>query len=327
MEDIFFSCTFCKELHKDKNMTSYHRMFNLCKVYKKPAALKMYPTWKKSDHSKLNKIANKYVKIFQCNTISKPFANPKREPEDVVHLSTSNQRKIATTAASKSRQEVPCKVSWSRVSHEDSVVEIHDNPERNVSDDSDDHMEDADEGHSQGNLAKTDSECDTPHVATLHSLETRSTSDSDDFRIVSQKRFDRGLVRKDVEEPAWIRAKLKFPEENFKCIPHPPKPVEVSGLYILITEVDIDWMPKDLLNDPQGCMKFLHKMVEEGTLGVNLAAHLASGICTAIRCVLSMFFSARPSICSSCLLRHVPVILSKLLHVLVFTLCTSHAIQ
>jgi hypothetical protein len=43
MAGIFFSCTFCKELHKDKNMTSYHRIFNLCKVYKEPVALKMYP--------------------------------------------------------------------------------------------------------------------------------------------------------------------------------------------------------------------------------------------------------------------------------------------
>ena len=120
---------------------------------------------------------------------------------------------------------------------------------------------------------------------------------------------------------------MKFSEENFKCIPPPLTPVEVSGLYNLITEVDIDWMPKDLLNDSQGCMKFLHKMVEEGTLGVNLAAHLVSGICTAIRCVLSISFSARPSICSSCFSKHVPVILSKLLHVLVFILCTSHVIQ
>ena len=183
----FFSCTFCKKLHKDKNMTSYHRMFNICKVYKEPVALKMYPTWEKSDHGELNKIAKKYGNFFPCNTISKPFANPKREPDNVVHLSTSNRRKIATTAVPKPRQEVPYKVSRSRVSHEDSVVEIHDSPERDVSDDIDDHMKDADVGHSQNNLAKTDSECDTPHVATLHSLETRSTSDNDDFRIVSHK--------------------------------------------------------------------------------------------------------------------------------------------
>ena len=29
-----FSCIHCKETHLSNNMTSYHRMFNLCKVYK-----------------------------------------------------------------------------------------------------------------------------------------------------------------------------------------------------------------------------------------------------------------------------------------------------
>jgi hypothetical protein len=267
-----FSCTFCKEVHKDKNMTSYHRMFNLCKVYKGPAALKMYPTWEKSDHGELNRIARKYGKVFQCNTISKPSANLKREPDDVLHLSTSKRRKIQSTAAPKPLQDAPCKVSRSTVSQEDSVVEIQDSPERDVSNDSDDHMDDADEGHSAGTSAKNDSECDTPPVAPLHSQETRSASVSDDFRIVTYKRTPRALTRKDVEERAWVKAKLKFPEENFKCIPPPPPPVEVSGLFILISEVDIDWMPKDLLNDPQGCMDFLHKMVEEGTLGVKLGS-------------------------------------------------------
>ena len=59
-----FSCIFCKELHNDKNMTSYHRMFNLCKVYKKHVALKMYLTWEKNDHNELNMIAKKYGRIY-----------------------------------------------------------------------------------------------------------------------------------------------------------------------------------------------------------------------------------------------------------------------
>ena len=48
-----FSCIFCKEIHKNKNMTSYHRMFNPCKMFKEPAPLKMYPTWEKSTVSLL----------------------------------------------------------------------------------------------------------------------------------------------------------------------------------------------------------------------------------------------------------------------------------
>ena len=135
-----FSCTFCKELHKDKNMTSYHRMFNLCKVYKEPAALKMYPTWEKSDHGELNRIAKKYGKVFQQNVLCKPFAGPKREPEDVLHLSSSKRRKLATAAAPKPRLEVPCKISRSRVSPEDLYVKIHDSHVQDASEDSDDHM-------------------------------------------------------------------------------------------------------------------------------------------------------------------------------------------
>ena len=262
-----FSCTFCKELHKDKNMTSYHRMFNLCKVYKDPVALKMYPTWEKSDHGELNRVARKYGKVFQCNAIPKPATNLKRESDDAVHLSTSKRQKISSTAATK----VPCKVSRSVVSHEDSGVLLLSAPDRDVSDGNDNHPDYA-EGHSQGQSANGDSECDTPLLALVHSPETGEGSDSDGFRIASYHRQERGLTRNDIEQRAWVWAKLKFPEENLKSVPPPPTPVEVSGLYILISEVDIDWMPKDLLNDPQGCMQFLHKMVEEGTLGVKLGS-------------------------------------------------------
>ena len=79
-----FSCIFCKEIHKDKNMTSYHRMFNLCKVYKEPVALKMYPTWEKSDHAELNRVAKKYGKIFALNVPTKPSGCPKRKADDVL---------------------------------------------------------------------------------------------------------------------------------------------------------------------------------------------------------------------------------------------------
>ena len=78
-----FSCIFCKEIHKDKNMTSYHRMFNLCKVYKEHVALKMYLTWeKKSDHGELHMITKKYGKVFVINMPPKPSAPLKRTAED-----------------------------------------------------------------------------------------------------------------------------------------------------------------------------------------------------------------------------------------------------
>ena len=79
-----FSCIFCKEIHKDKNMTSYHRMFNLCKVYKDPHALKMYPTWEKSDHGELNRIAKKYGRVFQQHIAPKSSTGRTRKAEDVL---------------------------------------------------------------------------------------------------------------------------------------------------------------------------------------------------------------------------------------------------
>ena len=59
-------------------------MFNLCKVYKEPATLKMYPTWEKSDHAELNRVAKKYGKIFALNVPTKPSGCPKRKADDVL---------------------------------------------------------------------------------------------------------------------------------------------------------------------------------------------------------------------------------------------------
>lgn len=57
-----FFCIHCKESHKDKNTTSYHRMFRLCPVYKGTKALKMYPTWDKSEQGEKQRIGLKYGK-------------------------------------------------------------------------------------------------------------------------------------------------------------------------------------------------------------------------------------------------------------------------
>ncbi len=43
-------------------------------------------------------------------------------------------------------------------------------------------------------------------------------------------------------------------------------------MYTLMTEVNCDWMPLELLDDPQGCMEYLHKMVEAKTLDVKLSS-------------------------------------------------------
>lgn len=49
-----FACIFCKEIHKDKNMTSYNDL----------ALLKIYPMWENSNHGKLHKIVDKYGKVY-----------------------------------------------------------------------------------------------------------------------------------------------------------------------------------------------------------------------------------------------------------------------
>ena len=47
----------------------------------------------------------------------------------------------------------------------------------------------------------------------------------------------------------------------------PPEPVSVNGLFILITETDEQWVPKNLLDDLDACMQYLHKQLEDGIIG------------------------------------------------------------
>lgn len=98
-------------------MTSYHRIFNLCKVYKEPIALKIYPTWEKSDHGVLIRIAKKYRRAFQQNMLSKPSAGSKMKVEDVLQVPSAKHCKLSTSVVSKPQGEPLCKISWSAVKH------------------------------------------------------------------------------------------------------------------------------------------------------------------------------------------------------------------
>ena len=73
-----FACIHCKTSHKDKNTVSYHRMFNLCKVYKGDKPLKMYPTWEPSEHGEKARIAEKYGKVSSPPPSS--VASPTEQP-------------------------------------------------------------------------------------------------------------------------------------------------------------------------------------------------------------------------------------------------------
>ena len=44
------------------------------------------------------------------------------------------------------------------------------------------------------------------------------------------------------------------------------EPCSVNGLYILITETDEQWVPKELLDDPDACMQYMHKQLEDGII-------------------------------------------------------------
>ena len=209
-----FSCIFCKEIHKDKNMTSYHRMFNLCKVYKEHVALKMYLTWeKKSDHGELHMITKKYGKVFVINMPPKPSAPLKRKAEDLLLPPREKRRQVPSSAVSKPLEEGPCKVSGSRDSSKPVRVKFQETQVQQVSDDSDE--ETCDE-RGQEHSEKGDIEDETTPNAAQDSLDVCSdslaaSSDERDNRVVRHCPKGRALTRKDVEERAQDKARLKFP--------------------------------------------------------------------------------------------------------------------
>lgn len=144
-----------------------------------------------------------------------------------------------------------------------------------VSEDSEEHTDDCSQEQLLDRTEKSESDNDTtpdtvPHSCDMRSSSPQTVSEEGDFRVVRHSPPVRALTRKDVEDRAWVKANAKFPAGDTASAPPPPTPVEVSGLYTLITEVKCDWMPLELLDDPQACMEFLHKMVEDGTLKVNL---------------------------------------------------------
>ena len=271
------SCIHCKVIHKDKNLISYHRMFSLCKMYKGHAALKMYPTWEKSDHGELNRIAKKYGKDFHHTILAKLPASSKRKADDDLQVPSPKHRNMAATGAPKTHVQPLCKMSRSAVSPLPFCEKKHHTEDTQDASDASDEVEDCSEEQSDSPSGKEASDDDTLPLpaATVVDIPTSSpgtTSEEGDFKVVMYYPAKHTLSRKDVEDRAVAAAMLKFTDGDSSCVPPPPTPVDQSGLYILIAEVAIDWMPKDLIEDPDACIQFLHKMVEEGTLGVKLGS-------------------------------------------------------
>ena len=190
-------------------MISYHMMFNLCKMYKGFSALKMYPTWEKSDHGELSKIAKKYGKDFNHITFANPSGGSKRMAADDIKVSTTKRRTVATYAAPTAQVEALCKISRSAVNTVPLRKAKHasgDTPVHEVSDDSDEVEEDYEE-QSDGPSQKEDTNSDTPPKPKATVVDVRpsspvTTSEDDDFRIVWQSPAKRALTREEVEERA-----------------------------------------------------------------------------------------------------------------------------
>ena len=268
-----FSCIFCKEIHKDKNMTSYHRMFNLCKVYKEPAALKMYPTWDKSDHAELNRVAKKHGRVFAVNMPPTPSVVQKRKADEVLQPPPSKRCQFPVPPATNTPSEGLCRTSRTRLSPKELHVKFQDSTSREVSEDSGETTEDMDDEQVEEIKVEDDSDNDTvPQSCDVHESSEETTSAERNFRVLRHNPAKPFRTRQDVEDRALVKARMKFPTASAATIPTPPTPVEVSGIYTLITEVKVDWMRYELLDDPQACMEFLHKMVEDGTLGTKLSS-------------------------------------------------------
>jgi hypothetical protein len=272
-----FSCIYCKVIHKNKNMISYHRMFSLCKMYKGHASLKMYHTWEKSDHGELNRIAKKYGKDFHQTILPKFPTSSKRKLDVEIQVPILKCRNMAAIVAPKTHVEPLCKISRSQVSPLPSSEKNQDTKDTQETSDDSEEVQACSEDHSDSPSRKEDSDDDTPPVpaATVVDIPTSSpgtSSEGGDFKVVRHSPPKQALTREDVEERAWAKAKLKFPDGDSSCVPPPPTPVDQSELYILIAEVEVDWMPKDLIEDPDACINLLYKMVEEGTLGVKLGS-------------------------------------------------------
>ena len=278
-----FSCKYCKETHLSKNMTSYHRMFNLCKVYKGSTPLKMYPTWEKSNPGELHRIAKKWGKVYQSSIICNSPTPIKRKAKGNIELPPLKRRNLVVKAAPKppkppshSKPKRRVKGIVQRAKFEELEHE-HDSEGHGHSEDPTDASS---EDEFKAQSPRKPSVVPTPTVEPpiskeLEYISEGTTSNEKAFHVVRHPRSSkhviqppatRILTREEIEERAWRKAKLKFPDGNFDHVPPPPVPIKASVIYVLITEAPVQWMPKELVEDPQSCIQHLYKMLEDGII-------------------------------------------------------------
>ena len=290
-----FICIHCKESHKDKNTTSYHRMFKLCRVYEGTKPLKMYPTWDKSEQGEKQRIGLKFGKRDSPPTSSTPSPSIRPPLLDLDEEAASTDFTEVVSAAetsphhsqrpSRKRPLVehaadPCPTPPRK--HVSKSIGFKDRATPTASNTPAPRKVRANKPPLQPTRMCVSSEEQPHHVISpsdskslsLDSAPSSPTSISPlqaaEFRVVKhtgvlQSASPPPMSRQEVERQAWAEASRLFHPIDQTAIPPPQVPI--NGLYTLIAETDDQWAPKELLNNPQECMQYLHAQLEDGTIG------------------------------------------------------------
>ena len=284
-----FSCIHCKTSHKDKNTVSYHRMFNLCKVYKGDKPLKMYPTWEPSEHGEKARIAAKYGKVSSPpnSSVASPIdlppvldldAKPSRKRAlnrvSAEHSPPPKKRKVSVRVAGQLPVTMPLPTMAKDImvlpsKFPNNIALSPPVPRRKLKAQKPTFQHTAHGTEERVPIPRSHSEArSSTKEQTMDAAQIPSPMEASAFRVMKHSHVTRS--REDVEAAAWRESAQLFGQaiDNGK----PPPEVDVNGLYILITETDDKWVPKDLIDDPDACMQYLHEQLEDGSIGQRIGS-------------------------------------------------------
>lgn len=115
----------------------------------------------------------------------------------------------------------------------------------------------------------------SPHIANMqhpidvHEIVLESESPPEEQPNVHPAPLQhKPLTREECEKKTYEEATEIYSVQN--QVGPPPEPKPVNGLYILILQTEEPWVPKHLLEDPDGCMQFLKKQLDDGTIGARM---------------------------------------------------------
>ena len=275
-----FLCIHCKASHKDKNTVSYHRMFNLCKVYKGDKPLKMYPTWEPSEHGEKARIATKFGKVsspphssvashkelpppldldvqpFRKRTLLVKYAEhepPLKKRSQKIKDTTRHLVVLRPPSKTKdplaralAKVDVP-KFSMSPPPSRRKMKATRPPQPQPVS--SEEHV-DPFSSHSEARSGIKERNSNSPTVTpSIEEVEFRVASHIYVLQLLSST-----LSREEIEEQAWSNATQRF--DQVRDIEVPPPQVDINGLYIIIIETSDKWVLKELVDDLDACMQY-----------------------------------------------------------------------